>query len=293
MRERVCRKCLERLSGRCWDRNGAHPIVIQTDSERDTTIIVFPSPPGSIVQVLAQKAAWDRGFSIELPAQGPWLGFASSTVPGEIWIAGIPPHGPFALSVTHPWVSADLASNHASKGPPGPGGASVLISDDEALTDTVDRIWKLAGSLPPTPLAAFEAATASLPRTTDAERLVIQRIGQDKFRDALMLYWNGACPLTGITDPALLRASHIIPWAECTSDSERLDVANGLLLSSLWDAAFDAHLVSFEEDGAVIVSPRLSQTAASVLAISTSTKLSGLSDGHRLRLSFHRAKTLS
>ena len=73
---------------------------------------------------------------------------------------------------------------------------------------------------------------------TEAERLVIQRIGQDVFRDALMAYWGGRCPLTGITEPGLLRASHIVPWADCT-DAQRLDVHNGLLLSALWDAAFD------------------------------------------------------
>jgi hypothetical protein len=245
------------------------------------------------VRTLAQKAAWDRGFRVELPVQGEWLGFSSSTVPGEIWIAGAPPHGPFALSVTHAGVAADLATNYPSLAPPGPGVTSVLLRDDDALTHAVDRAWKLAGSLPPTPLAAFEAATAGLPRTTEAERLVIQRIGQDKFRDALMLYWNSACPLTGITDPALLRASHIIPWAECTSDAERLDVGNGLLLSSLWDAAFDAYLLSFEDDGAVIMSSRLSLVAASVLKLTMAPKLEGLSNDHRTRLTWHRAKTLS
>ncbi|WP_246176464.1 HNH endonuclease [Rhodovulum strictum] len=35
-----------------------------------------------------------------------------------------------------------------------------------------------------------------------------------------------------------LTASHIIPWKDCTTDAERLDVHNGLLLSALWDAAF-------------------------------------------------------
>src|SRR3977135_1680410 len=68
------------------------------------------------------------------------------------------------------------------------------------------------------------------------------------FRDALMDYWGGRCPLTGITEPALLRASHIVPWAEC-DDAQRLDVHNGLLLSALWDAAFDAGLISFADDG--------------------------------------------
>jgi predicted restriction endonuclease len=95
----------------------------------------------------------------------------------------------------------------------------------------------------------FKIAVADLPRTTEAERLVVQRIGQDIFRARLMVYWQGRCPLTGISDPALLRASHIIPWAECESDAQRLDVHNGLLLSALWDAAFDAGLVGFDDDG--------------------------------------------
>jgi hypothetical protein len=53
----------------------------------------------------------------------------------------------------------------------------------------------------------------------------------------------------GITDPALLRASHIVPWSDC-NDDQRLDVHNGLLLSALWDATFDQGLVSFADDGA-------------------------------------------
>ncbi len=45
--------------------------------------------------------------------------------------------------------------------------------------------------------------------------------------------------MTGISDTALLRASHIVPWAKCSDDAQRLDVHNGLLLSALWDAAID------------------------------------------------------
>jgi hypothetical protein len=75
--------------------------------------------------------------------------------------------------------------------------------------------YKLSVSLPDAPLARFRAQTAGLPQTTEVERLVVQRIGQDIFRVALMDYWRARCPITGITDPALLRASHIVPWAEC------------------------------------------------------------------------------
>ena len=69
------------------------------------------------------------------------------------------------------------------------------------------------------------------PGGTEAEAIVRRRSGQDVFRRALMRYWNGQCPLTGITEPAMLRASHIVPWAECASDAEWLDVHNGLLLA--------------------------------------------------------------
>ena len=151
--------------------------------------------------------------------------------------------------------------------------------------------WKLAMSLPPTPLVKFETAIAGLPRSTEAERWVVQRIGQQTFRDALMLYWSGRCPLTGITDPALLRASHIIPWADCPTDAERLDANNGLLLSSLWDAAFDAGLVSFSDDGRPIASPLLTPEAYVSLGIATAQPITSLTPGQRSRLSIHRETT--
>lgn len=254
--------------------------------------LALQDPPGLVVGTLAQKAAWDRGFSAELGAQGPWLGYASTTAPGEVWIAGVPPAGPFALSATHAGVAADLAANFPPCPVAGPGAATIVLADDEALTRAVDRAWKLAMSLPPTPLVAFEAAVAGLPRTTEAERLVVQRIGQDKFRDALMLYWSRRCPMTGITDPALLRASHIIPWAACATDAERLDANNGLLLSSLWDAAFDARLVSFEDDGRPVRSSRLTSEAAKALGIDAAPPVVGLTSEQRARLALHREATL-
>ncbi|MGH7057389.1 MAG: HNH endonuclease [Acetobacteraceae bacterium] len=78
-------------------------------------------------------------------------------------------------------------------------------------------------SLPEAPLARLRKATAGLRRTTEAEREVIARIGQSVFRDALLAYWHGSCPMSGITEPALLRASHIVPWSECQSAALRLD----------------------------------------------------------------------
>ena len=99
-------------------------------------------------------------------------------------------------------------------------------------------------------------------------------MGQEIFRKALMDYWNGACPLTGITDPALLRASHIVPWAECETDSLRLDVYNGFLLSSLWDSAFDAGLITFSAEGVPIASTKLSADGFRALRLDESPVLS-------------------
>jgi DEAD/DEAH box helicase/HNH endonuclease len=93
--------------------------------------------------------------------------------------------------------------------------------------------------------------------------------------------------LTGITERALLRASHIKPWADCT-DAERLDVHNGLLLSALWDAAFDRGLVSFATDGSVLASPRLGQKERDALGLAKTLPLQGLRDAHRVNLALHR-----
>jgi len=88
---------------------------------------------------------------------------------------------------------------------------------------------------------------------TEREALRKARVGQGKFRKGLLDRFQRCCPMTGIGDPDMLLASHIIPWAECRSNAERLDVENGLLLSALWDAAFDSRRVSFSPQGEALV----------------------------------------
>lgn len=86
---------------------------------------------------------------------------------------------------------------------------------------------------------------------------------------------------------ALLRASHIIPWADCESDAERLDVHNGLLLSALWDAAFDRALVTFNNAGEPEFSLALSDQARTELRWNAPIPLT---DEHRRRLVCHRER---
>ncbi len=130
--------------------------------------------------------------------------------------------------------------------------------------------------------------TRALPKTTEAERLVVQRVGQDVFRAALLDFWNARCPLTGITHPRLLRASHMKPWADCDTDAERLDVHNGLLLAAHLDAAFDAGLISFEMDGSLAVSPALANEDIDRLGLPVLPPLQGLRSRHEPYLTYHR-----
>ena len=80
-------------------------------------------------------------------------------------------------------------------------------------------------------LQRFREQSRTLPEVTEALRLVVQRIGQDLFRAAVVDYWQGRCGVTGLDVVPLLRASHIKPWSKCATDEERLDVFNGLLLA--------------------------------------------------------------
>ena len=183
-----------------------------------------------------------------------------------MWLAAEGERGPWWVAVEHPGVIAELGPGEAAASP---GAAAYRLAGKPALHDRLDRIYRLGVSLPDAPLQAFERAAAGLPRATEAERLTIQRIGQDVFRRALLAFWGGACAVTGITDTALLRASHIVPWSECDSDAQRLDANNGLLLSALLDAAFDGRLVGFDAEGRVLFAPTLSDAARSALGPGT------------------------
>jgi HNH endonuclease len=87
---------------------------------------------------------------------------------------------------------------------------------------------------------------------TDRPALVKARVGQGLFRDKLLDRWENKCAVTGCTVLQILRASHMKPWRESTN-FERLDPANGLLLTAHFDALFDKELISFTDDGEMLV----------------------------------------
>ena len=87
----------------------------------------------------------------------------------------------------------------------------------------------------------------TVPDATERAALTQARIGQGRFRaDVTRLWGRGeVCALTAIALPELLIASHIRPWRD-SSNEERLDPANGLLLATHADKLFDRHLPSFD-----------------------------------------------
>lgn len=241
-----------------------------------------------------KDAAFDQGYRIGPELAAGWLFFRSASAPGEIAFSAQSPQGPFFLSVSHAGTARELTTRGVeTASPPAKGHvAAFAFADLEALHTGVSQAYRLSLSLPTLPLELFQAelerqAVDDTLGMTEGRAEVRIRIGQPIFRQALMDYWNGACPLTGITDPELLRASHIVPWADCVSDAQRLDVHNGLLLSSLWDAAFDSGLISFSDAGQAIASPRLSDAAAEKLGLSTALPLL-LTPEHRVNMVWHR-----
>lgn len=254
-------------------------------NNHDATLI--EAPISFVVREECEKAAWQHGFRRALGEADGWVAFESTTAQGTLWLAAASDQGPWFLALDHPGVSAELALPSATI--VGPGIKRFTFSTLTDLYAILPRLYQLATSLPDAPLKAFHDQTSKLPQTTEAERLAVQRIGQDIFRASLMDYWQGCCPLTGITDPALLRASHIVPWSECTSDAQRLDVQNGLLLSALWDAAFDRGLVTFDHEGKPEFSSSLSHAARKALQWENPIPLK---EAHQQNLCHHRSRFL-
>ena len=96
---------------------------------------------------------------------------------------------------------------------------------------------------------------------TEKEVRAKHRLGQDMFRHMLLDIYKSKCCVCGLEIPEVLRASHIVPWSE--REDTRLDPANGLCLSATYDAAFDKHLITFDEDYRLVLSPTLKDVYSS------------------------------
>ena len=83
-------------------------------------------------------------------------------------------------------------------------------------------------------------------------------------------------------------SSHIVSWSEST-DEERLDVENGILLSPLYDSLFDRHFISFNDDGTLLISGKLNSDQLTKLNLSKEIKIN-VTEGMKKYLKLHREK---
>jgi hypothetical protein len=227
-----------------------------------------------MTRIRLEKAALDCGFELTPELKDGALVLRSAQFPGSVEVR--------RLNDTTFDVSSASSQLTVSR-PPGSG-----LQGYQGLYVALERAAATARNLPNRVAQKFHSATATLPKTTEAERWVVQRVGQDLFRGALLDYWRGRCCVTGLVVPELLRASHIKPWALCDTDEERLDVFNGLLLAPHLDALFDGGWVTFSPIGTMLVAQAMQQDAMAILGIHAGLGIQGLSSAHQPYLEFHR-----
>ena len=236
------------------------------------------------------KAATDAGFDMSPKIENGWQVFRSSAFPAFLGVAASGRDEYRVGFSSAAWGRAvtndlDVPAQEASAPWVFCTGA---VSGYEALHQLLARSAALAPALTGGTLTKFHQQTKGKPAHTEAERMVVQRIGQGLFRDDLISYWNGRCAVTGLDVIPLLRASHIKPWAACDSDEERLDVYNGLLLAPHLDALFDGGWITFDQNGNMQVSSRITSAQLETLGIFPPARLAQFAPKHGLYLAYHK-----
>lgn len=145
---------------------------------------------------------------------------------------------------------ASLDPEHQRRGIQGMGNVSKL---DRQVWEEFYGNW---GALADAETAAIESDEVGFTNEL-TERLVTLQVrrGQAFFRRTVLAAYEDCCCITGITSLDLIRASHIIPWAEGVE--HRLDPRNGLALNALHDTAFDRGLITLDDSLRVVLSRHL------------------------------------
>jgi len=126
------------------------------------------------------------------------------------------------------------------------------------------------------------------PNVTERSGLVTSRVGQGYYRQQIIEKWERRCPVTKSELLEILISSHIVSWSEC-NNQERLDVENGILLSPNVDSLFDKHLISFNDNGQMLISSKLSLEELNRLGIPSKVGIN-VSEGMKKYLKIHREK---
>lgn len=125
-----------------------------------------------------------------------------------------------------------------------------------------------------------------VPSSTERDALTKARLGQGLFRHRVAKR-EPACRVTGLKRQEFLVASHIKPWRDC-DNSERLDGANGLLLSPHVDKLFDRHWISFDASGQLICEHEAAREALRCWGIEGANLIRPFSREQEMFLQAHR-----
>ncbi len=129
-----------------------------------------------------------------------------------------------------------------------------------------------------------EAGMSSIDRAVTAKsRGIAQRV----FRGNLLRLWKGACAVTSVQEPRVLRSSHIKPWSN-SCVHEKVDHFNGLLLVPNLDALFNEGLVSFRDGGQIMVSTDWQNDDQRRMHITSDLRLRMVHPESSQYLEFHR-----
>lgn len=181
-----------------------------------------------------------------------------------------------------------LAASGASK-----TGVAFDVPNSEALRQTVallGGVIPLAAEFPQFAAARLELECdpkASGTNETERQQLIAARIGQGKFRADLLKYWGQRCAVSNSGVPEVLIASHIKPWTLSTNE-QRLDPYNGVLLAAHIDRLFDRGLISFSDQGELLSSKALPVPELARLGLTDQSRLRRIEPAHTVYLAEHR-----
>lgn len=243
-------------------------------------------------RTLIEKTAAEHGWENILNSSSSAILLGSARHQARIQISAGQPPARWMVEIPESLLQQELSRTFPTLAK---GDCCFDVEGFDQLAILMHRAAELAVSLPNQAAAIFiekvKLELAAIPSfNTEIERLVRQRVGQATFRQALLDYWGGACAVTGINLPEILRASHAKPWAVCANDEERLNVFNGLLLTANLDALFDRGLITFAEDGYLLCSSRLEADHRSSIQLDRTLCLRWIAPAHQTFLSWHRER---
>jgi putative restriction endonuclease len=173
-------------------------------------------------------------------------------------------------------------------------GKGAALMNDQAVGSTLQTPMQVENADLEMWEHHIESNIESDAQRPDAEReaLIVPRRGQGLFKQRVMQV-ETRCRISGVTNPIHLRASHCKPWRD-SSNEERLNGENGLLLTPTMDHLFDRGFITFEDSGVLIVSPVAHAPSLTRMGVSTDRiiNVGTFTEGQKQFLDYHRESVL-